>query len=139
MLQKEAAWKFAGIRRERQFSVNAKVIWDFQILYHFSRDDFIPAPAVDPVYLRIKRRKVPLISPVNYLTFQRFVAYGFGSWKPSLKHGCRKVFNYRQWKRLAHQLDFAVKSKPTELTCQQWVKLFRAFQELVPEEKRRLV
>jgi hypothetical protein len=65
------------------------------------------------------------------------VAFGYGSWKSNLKAGFKPIFTYTQWKRLAKDLDFAMKSTPTELSLEQWVGLFECFQKRVPAFKKR--
>jgi 23S rRNA (adenine-N6)-dimethyltransferase len=59
--------------------------------------------------------------------YRHFVQYGFGKWKPSLKLAFKKVFTYKQWKRLARDLDIPLNATPTELSLEQWLGLYHGF------------
>ena len=127
ILQKEAAKKFSGSPRETLFSILAKPSFEFQILYRLRRTDFWPMPNVDSVLLSIKRRARPLIETQDVASYRDFVQYGFGRWKPNLRLSFRNVFTYKQWKRLARELDFPLNATPTELSFEQWLDLYNGF------------
>jgi 23S rRNA (adenine-N6)-dimethyltransferase len=127
ILQKEAAKRFSGSPRETLFSILAKPFFEFQILFQLRRTDFWPVPNVDSVLLSIKRRPRPLIEKRDVAPYRDFVQYGFGRWKPNLKLAFKHVFTYRQWKRLARDLDFPLNATPTELSFEQWLDLYHGF------------
>jgi len=136
VMQKEAAEKFSGSPKETQFSILAKPWWKLQIIHKLRRMDFEPMPDVDSVLLHIKKRCSPLIQEKDSLLYRRFVRYGFGRWKKSLKLSLKPIFTYKQWKRLSYDLEFPIKATPTELTLEQWVGLFVCFKERVPNFKQ---
>ena len=82
---------------------------------------------VESVMLSIKRRSNPLIELRDAGRYREFVQYGFGRWKPSLKLAFENIFTYKQWKRLAHDLEFPLNATPTELSLQQWSGLYQGF------------
>jgi 23S rRNA (adenine-N6)-dimethyltransferase len=127
ILQKEAAKKFSGFPRETLFSILAKPFFEFHIMSQLRRTDFCPVPHVDSVFLSIKRRTQPLIKTEEVASYRDFVRYGFGSWKPNLKLAFKNVFTYKQWKRLARELDFPLNATPTELSFEQWLGLYHGF------------
>jgi 16S rRNA A1518/A1519 N6-dimethyltransferase RsmA/KsgA/DIM1 with predicted DNA glycosylase/AP lyase activity len=129
ILQKEAAKRFSGSPRETLFSILAKPLFEFQILSQLKRTDFNPVPNVDSVLLQIKRRASPLIEAQDVALYREFVQYGFRCWKPNLKLAFKKVFTYRQWKRLARDLDFSLGATPTELSFEQWLRLYQDFRD----------
>ena len=133
ILQKEAAKKFSGSPRETLFSILVKPFFEFQILSQLRRIDFWPVPHVDSVFLSIKRRTSPLIEAQDVVPYRDFVQYGFGRWKPNLKLAFKNVFTYKQWKRLARELDFPLNATPTELSFEQWLGLY---QSLVHSKRR---
>ena len=144
ILQKEAARKFSGSPRETSFSILAKPFFEFQILYRLRRNDFWPMPHVDSVFLSIKRRDRTLIEPQDVASYRDFVEYGFGRWKPNLRLALKHVFAYKQWKRLARELNFPFNATPTELSFEQWLGLYYAFKftragEQLPNHIRRYV
>lgn len=127
ILQKEAAWKFSGFPRETLFSILVKPFFEFDIVSQLRRTDFRPMPRVDSVFLSIRRRTRPLIEAQDVASYRDFVQYGFGSWKPSLRLAFKNVFTYKQWKRLARELDFPLNATPTELSFEQWLGLYQRF------------
>lgn len=124
ILQKEAAKKFSGAPRETLFSILAKPLFEFQILSQLRRNDFWPIPNVDSVLLSIKRRTHPLIETEDFAAYRDFVQYGFRRWKPNLRLAFKHVFTYKEWKRLAHDLEFPLNATPTELSFEQWLNLY---------------
>lgn len=125
VMQKEAAQKFAGTPHETQFSVLTKPWFAVRIMRQFRRSDFAPAPRVDCVLLHIQKRDPPLVVARERAHYQRFVRQGFRGRKQSLRLTYKQTFTYRQWKRLAHELDFPRDAVPTALTFSQWLGLFR--------------
>ena len=129
ILQKEAAQKVSGCPRETLFSILAKPSFEFQILCQLRRTDFWPVPNVDSVFLSISRRARPLLETRDVGPYRDFVQYGFGRWKPNLKLAFKNVFTYKQWKRLARDLDIPLNATPTELSFEQWLGLYCAFRD----------
>ncbi|HJP92090.1 MAG TPA: 23S ribosomal RNA methyltransferase Erm [Pyrinomonadaceae bacterium] len=134
VLQKEAAKKFSGSPRETLFSILVKPFFEFQILAHLRRTDFWPMPDVDSVLLLIKRRTRPLIETQDVTLYREFVQYGFGRCKPNLKLAFKNVFAYKQWKRLARDLDFPLNAMPTELSFEQWLGLYHRFRHRLRQD-----
>jgi len=129
ILQKEAAKKYSGSPRESLFSILAKPFFELQTLSRLRRTDFWPVPNVDSVLLSIRRRTRPLIETQDVAPFRDFVQYGFGRWKPNLKLAFKNVFTYKQWKRLARDLDIPLNATPTELSFEQWLGLYHGFRD----------
>ncbi len=139
LLQKEAAEKYSGVPREFEVSVLAKPFFRFETVHHFSRTDFNPVPAVDSVMMRLFRLQPPLIPRPEDRIYRDFVRHGFRSTKPNLRLAYRKVFTFPQWKRLSRDLRFHREASASELTFEQWLRLFRYFVNGVSHEKRRNV
>ena len=137
ILQREAAKKFSGSSGETLFSILAKPLFEFQILYQLRRLDFRPVPSVDSVLLSIKRRTRPLIEKQDVASYRDFVQFGFGRWKPNLRLAFKNVFTYKQWKRLAHDLDFPLDATPRELSFEQWLGLYQGFVWLITRGRGR--
>jgi 23S rRNA (adenine-N6)-dimethyltransferase len=124
IIQKEPARKFAGLPSETLFSLLAKPVAEFRILHQLRRTDFVPIPAVDSVLFRIRRRKKPLLDREDFQHYRDFVTAGFEGWKPNLRSAYKRVLTHKQWKRLSHDLAFAVDATPTQLTFEQWMELY---------------
>lgn len=139
VLQEEAAEKFSGTPEESQFSVLVKPWFILEIVREFERSDFEPIPGVDVVLLHVKKRETPLVSAEEADAYRRFIRFGFGTWRKNLKQVFKNVFTYTQWKRLAGDLGFRRKPIPTQLTFEQWLGIFRFFQEGIPEYKKEVI
>jgi 23S rRNA (adenine-N6)-dimethyltransferase len=130
IMQKEPARKFSGVPRETLFSVMAKPFVEFEILAYLRRTDFDPMPSVDSVLLAILRRPVPLIRSDETFRYREFIRRGFCSWKLNLRAAFKHVFTYKQWKRIARDLCFPLNARPTDLSFEQWLGLYRRSLEL---------
>lgn len=136
VMQKEAAERFTGSPKETQFSILAKPLYNLQIIRELRKTDFTPVPKVNSVLLYIKRRHSLLVREEDIALYRRFVRYGFGRWKKSLKLIFKPIFTYEQWKRLSKDLHFPLDATPTELTFEQWLGLFDCFKLRVPGNKQ---
>ena len=136
VLQKEAAAKFSGSPSETQFSILAKPLFNLQIIRELRRTDFEPVPHVDSVLLHIEKRHSLLVREEDTFLYRRFVRYGFGRWKKSLKLIFKPIFTYEQWRCLSKDLHFPLDATPTELTFEQWLGLFDCFKLRVPRNKQ---
>lgn len=125
VVQKEAAQKFIGIPQETQFSVLAKPWFNFEIAHKFNRNDFFPTPKVDSVLLHITKRDIPLIKEEDELEYKAFIKFAFNNGKKDLKIGLQKVFTFKQWVRLSKELKFNIHSKPTEISFDNWLSIFK--------------
>jgi 16S rRNA A1518/A1519 N6-dimethyltransferase RsmA/KsgA/DIM1 with predicted DNA glycosylase/AP lyase activity len=139
VMQKEAAEKFSGSPKETQFSILAKPLFDIQIVQELRRTDFEPVPNVDSVLLHIKKRHSPLIRKEDDFLYRRFVRYGFGTRKNSLKLIFKPIFTYPQWKHLSTDLHFPLNAIPSNLTLEQWLGLFECFKQRVQSSKQAYV
>jgi 23S rRNA (adenine-N6)-dimethyltransferase len=139
VLQREAAGKYAGVPRENEVSLKAKPWFDLSIVQTFRPTDFVPAPAVEVVLLRILRRREPLLPETQRFAWHSFVSYAFGRSKQTLKLAFKHVFSNLQWKRLARDLGFESDATLTNLDLKQWLGLFRFFQEGISADRQRIV
>lgn len=139
IIQKEAAIKFSGEPNETEFSLLVKPWFSLEVIWEFNRSDFIPVPAVDVVLLHIKKRAPSLVSTEDANIYRKFVKFGFEAWKKDLKVAYKDIFTYEQWKRLSRENGFPIKVLPSQLSFDQWLKLFEFFLKAVPNEKKVLL
>lgn len=137
ILQEEAAMKFMGWPRQTEFSVLRQPFFEFQIMAEIAPENFEPVPAVQSVLLMFKKRDEPLLALGDFDLYQRFISHGFRSFRKDLKIAYKNVFTYTQWKRLAKDLGFPIKAKPSELKFQQWLGLFTFLRDNVSEDKKK--
>jgi len=139
VLQREAARKYSGTPRATEVSLRAAPWFELSIVYTFRPTDFVPAPTVDVVALRIRQYAKPLLSTIHRSAWFSFVGYAFGRTKPTLRLALKPVFSNLQWRLLASDLGFDVDASVTELSLAQWLGLFSFFLVSVPPHKRNLV
>src|SRR5947209_16919158 len=120
-MQREAAEKFVGIPRESLFSVLLKPCFELTLLHNFRRSDFPPAPRVDVVMLRLRKRGPPLFGHQNMVLFRDFVVYGFTTPQPTLRATLKGLFPYRQLKLLSTTAGLNIDVTPTNLRFEQWL------------------
>ena len=137
IMQQEAAEKFAGIPASTESSILFQPWFYFQMPELISRYEFRPVPSIDAALLHMTARPRPRLDPQHKTLYHKFVAFGFRSWKKSLKLGYKQIFTYPQWKRLAKSNKFPIDAIPSDLTFTQWLALFNYFVEGVSEEKKR--
>jgi len=139
VMQKEAAWKFAGIPTETLFSLLLKPWFEFRIRHAFRKTDFFPVPTVEIVLLQVERREQVLIEAEYARLYRDLVVYGFRQGKPTLKNALKGIFTYSQYIRLSRDLGFQPESRPTDLDFKQWLVLFNFFSRRIVREQREVV
>lgn len=130
IMQREAAQKFCGLPRESLYALLLKPWFDTDILYHFQRDDFKPAPRVDVVMLRLRKRGPPLIPDSERQLFRDFVVYGFTARQPTLSQSLHSILTHRQRQQVTRRFAIDLDAPPSSLPFPQWVQLFRYFQQI---------
>lgn len=141
VMQEEAAQKYSGspCGKERMTSLLLKINFEPEIVHNFKRSDFKPRPSVEAVFLRLERREKPLVKDEHIAEYRDFIAFGFIQWKPSISEAFRPVFTKKQMGRLARDLNFDLRAKPTELNFDQWLALFDFYRTGVDPSKKRVV
>jgi 23S rRNA (adenine-N6)-dimethyltransferase len=130
IVQKEAAKKFLGEPQESLYGILLKPCFELELLHRFRRRDFIPAPRVDVVMLRLRKRGPPLVLRNEMSLFRDFVVYSFTTPQPSLRSAFKGIFTSSQFKRLRNNLDLDFDVTPTSLYFEQWLWLFDGFKRI---------
>ncbi len=138
-MQREAAEMFLGTPRESLRSVLLKPWFEMEITHHFRREDFLPAPRVDVVMLRLRKRGPPLVSNADRQLFRDFATYLFTARRPTLAAALHDTFTRPQLKRLTRELHVDLAIPLTSLTFEQWLPLFEHFKTIGHEPALRLI
>lgn len=123
IMEKGAAKRFIGSQYDTLASILIKPFFGTKIIYHFSRQDFHPAPSVDVVLVHISRKTMPDIPFEQHKSYCNFV-------EKSYKNGIHRQLSKRQITtalrvaRLPH-----IKESGTILYI-QWLCLFRCYRQL---------
>ena len=127
IVQREAAERFAGgpFAPESLSSLLLKPWWQIEICHRLRRTDFDPAPSVESVMLWMARRTRPLVHDAQADLYRKFISRSFGRRGNTIRQCLRGVFTGRQLSYLARDLRFGPNARPSELTFDQWLGLFR--------------
>jgi hypothetical protein len=146
MVQRDAAEHFVGRPRATLVAVLLMPWLEATIVHHFRRTDFLPAPRVDVVLLRLHKRGPPLVAREHTRLFRDFVVQVFTTRETTLTRGLARLTGMRGARRLTTGLGLDPRVTPSSLGPGQWLELFGAFatgagldaQRLVAGAERRL-
>lgn len=140
IMQEEAAGRFIGrpIANESQASILLEPWFEVRIVVKIGRRQFSPVPKVNAALVSFRKREIPLVRPEMGQWFKDLVVYGYNQWQPTTLEAFSKIFTLRQRLIIAQETGIE-KSKPTDLTIDQWIKLFNIFISHVTPEKKEIV
>lgn len=125
VMQREAAEMFQGSPRESLRSVLLKPWFDVTVVHRFRRADFLPAPRVDVVMLRLRKRGPPLVMTKDRQCYRDFVVYVFTHWQPHGHNPLNDFFTHRQMRAIEQELNLDHTTHQTSLSIEQWLRIFR--------------
>jgi 23S rRNA (adenine-N6)-dimethyltransferase len=135
VLQREAAWKYAGLRPTAG-SLEARPWFELDIAQPFSRHDFVPVPAVDIALLRMAKKAIPDVGPDDARAWRSFVRYAFARPRPDAWRSMRGLVSNLQWRRLSEDLASGPDALRADLSYDHWLGLFRFVRRFAPPHKR---
>ena len=125
VVQREAAERFSGLPRESLVAVLLKPWFEPSIVYRFQRHDFSPAPRVDVVMLRLRKRGPPLVDPADAQLFRDFVSYGFTAWRPSLASTLETLVGRLRARQIGREIGLPPDASPSLVPFELWLCLFQ--------------
>ena len=138
-VQREAAARFLGQPRESLRSVLLKPWFEPTLVHRFKRADFIPAPQVEVVLLRLRKRGPPLLRPSDAQPFRDLVTHLFTAWQPSLRAALSGLLSHRQLAQLRRRLGATLDAPPSALPFEQWPALFAEVHPLILMPARQAI
>lgn len=138
IMQQETAEKFMGIPGESQSSISAKPFYDIEILGDIDRTNFTLKPQIKIVFVQFKLKEQPFIKKEDKDDFFDFVIYGFNQWRSTVVESFKNIFSYNQLKSLKKIYKLG-ELKPSELSFDNWLLLFKSYQKIVPQNQKNLV
>lgn len=138
-MQREAAGMFLGEARESLRTLLLKPWFEAAIVHRFERQDFMPAPRVDVVMLRLRKRGPPLVQHADRQYFRDFIVHSFTSWQTAQGSSLRTFFTRHQRKYIHHALGIDLHGTQTSLSFEQWLSLFNYFKLVANKQAKRLI
>jgi 16S rRNA A1518/A1519 N6-dimethyltransferase RsmA/KsgA/DIM1 with predicted DNA glycosylase/AP lyase activity len=132
IVQREAAARFAGYPYgpETVLSLSLKPHWHMEIVAWLNPVHFDPPPRVDSVLLRLARRPSPLLASDDYREFTAILRRAYSRGSDSLVRSLRGVLTEKQVLKLTADLGLPVSLRPSDVSFQQWLVIFRLRQWL---------
>ena len=128
VVQREAAGRIVGGPRESLYGLLLKPWFEPSVVHRFRRTDFDPAPRVDAVMLRLRKRGPLLIGAREARLYRDFVAYGFTAWRPSLLEALAGLLGRRGAEAAVRSAGVDPGATPSSVCFEQWLCLFGALQ-----------
>ncbi len=138
-MQREAAQMFLGRPHATLRAALLYPWFELEIVHRFKRADFIPAPRVDVVMLRLRKRGPPLVSSADRQGFRDFATYSFTAWQPTLGETLTRIFTPRQLNALCGALGCDLEVSPSSIACEQWLSLFECVKTLGNQRAQRMI
>jgi 23S rRNA (adenine-N6)-dimethyltransferase len=138
VLQVEAARRFA--RRPRMTLAALLIAPWFAVgeVHRFARADFVPAPSVDAVFVRLHKRGPPLLSSAEQSRFHDFAAALFTPRTATLHESIRRVLGRRAAMVLIREARVEPDTTPTRVPLAVWLRLYGAFSRLPKPAQQRV-
>jgi 16S rRNA A1518/A1519 N6-dimethyltransferase RsmA/KsgA/DIM1 with predicted DNA glycosylase/AP lyase activity len=127
VMQREAANTLLGVPRASLRATLLAPWFEREIVYRFRRADFIPAPRVDVVMLRMRKRGPPLVSRRDEQCFRDLVVYSFTAWRPTIGSTLSSIFTSSQLRNLRRELGLDLDLTPASIPFAHWLQLFEYF------------
>lgn len=138
-MQREAAEMFLGEPHESLRTLLLKPWFEAEIVHRFERRDFMPAPRIDVVMLRLRKRGPPLVQHIDRQYFRDFIVHCFINWRSTRGPLLATVFTRHQRKQIRHALGIDLHGRQTSPSFEQWLSLFNYFKAVANEQAKRLV
>jgi 23S rRNA (adenine-N6)-dimethyltransferase len=139
VVQLEAARRYIGHPSETLYALLLKPWFEPQLVHSFRRRDFTPAPAVDVVMLRLRKRGPPLIEPAQRQLYRDFVVAAFTAWRPSVRTALVRAIGSSSATRTLGHAGLTGSEKPSQVAFAGWLAIFEAFVAMTPDVTRRVL
>ena len=134
IMQLEAAEKFIGRGGESMSSMLAKPWYEIEILGEIDRTNFTLKPQVTIVFVKFVKRENAYVKEELKRHYRDFIIYGFSKWAGTISEAFVDAMSFAQRKQFEkiYKID---KLKPSELSFDNWLLMFKAFDKIANEEQ----
>ena len=139
VVQREAAARFLGEPRETLAALLLKPWFEPALVHRFRRTDFDPAPQVEVVMLRLRKRGPPLVPPDDAQSFRDFAVHVFTAWRPTVRDALAPALGAETLRRIERRSEVDLGRPPTAIRFEEWLDLFTAFLRDAGEPEHRAI
>jgi 23S rRNA (adenine-N6)-dimethyltransferase len=132
-VQREAAERFLGTPRQTLVAVLLQPWFEPTVVHRFQSADFIPRPGVEVVLLRVQRRPVPLVAPLDRDLFEDFTAYVFTAWQPTVRLALGRILPRPNVAHIERIAGVSLDRPPSAIPFAEWVSLSDTFRGVAGE------
>jgi 23S rRNA (adenine-N6)-dimethyltransferase len=126
-VQREAAERFVGRPTTTLYALLLAPWFEPSVEHRFRRSDFEPAPAVDVVLLRLRKRGPPLVAAAQAQLYRDFVTAAFTAWQPSVGSALARAVGPRAAAAIVRAAEVDPARQPSAVPLAGWLRLFGAF------------
>ena len=140
IMQEAAAHRFIGPPHinETLKSVLLKIKFEVVIVRAIPSSAFQPRPRVKVVLTHFHRKDCLPLEANQVQEFRDFIVYGYTQWQPTVLAAFQEIFTSAQRRLIASNQGIS-ELKPTDLTFDQWLHLFKTYLLHVKQWRRQKV
>jgi 23S rRNA (adenine-N6)-dimethyltransferase len=127
VVQREAAARFTGMPAGTLRSTLLRPWFEPTVVHRFQRTDFVPAPEVDVVMLRLRKRGPPPAVGAHPYLYRDFVTMCFVSRRPILRDTLNQLMGRADANRALRHAGLNLDATPREVSFEAWIDLFEMF------------
>ena len=124
VMQREAAMRFVGRPRGTLIATLLRPWFEPAIVHRFRRTDFVPAPHVEVVMLRLHKRGPPLVQIADAQLYRDFVVSMFTARERSVVESLGRLVGSLRARRVAAQAGLDPLATPSEIAFECWLEVF---------------
>ena len=133
VVQQEAAKRFLGVPRCTLVAALLFPWFEAAVVHAFERRDFVPAPRVEVVMLRLRKRGPPLVESERSQVYRDFVVAVFTARTDSTGETLRLLLGKQLGSRLARRI-WNIQATPSQTRPSDWVELFAATSRIAGDQ-----
>ena len=127
VLQREAVERLLGRPRMTLAALLIAPWFSLTPIHRFRRADFFPAPSVDALFVKLRKRGPPLVPPEEAPLYRDFIVAAFSGWRPTIGESLRHTLGRRAGARLLTAARIDGGATPSGLPLVAWLDLYREF------------
>jgi hypothetical protein len=135
-MQREAAMRFVGQPRGTLIATLLRPWFEPAIVHRFRRTDFVRAPHVEVVMLRLHKRGPPLVQIADAQLYRDFVVSMFTARQRSVVETLRRLVGSLRAHRVAAHAGLDPLATPSQIAFDCWLEVFETLKSVSALDRR---